>query len=53
MICPTCRSTLFEEDDQGALVCQLCGTQSQEYIAESFDAEEGMVSTVHTGNSKE
>ena len=43
MNCPSCRGTEFYEDDQGNMVCHICGTQSQEYIAESNDADDGVV----------
>lgn len=39
MICAICRSTDFEEDNQGFLYCIACGTQNEEIFAESFENE--------------
>jgi len=44
-LCPVCKSTESYEDDEGGIVCRSCGTQSQDYLPESFDADDGMETT--------
>ncbi len=45
--CVVCRGTAFYEDEQGATCCSYCGTQSQQFLQESNDAEDdaGLLST--------
>lgn len=37
MECFSCRSSSFYEDDNGNMCCNDCGTQSQDYLPETFD----------------
>ena len=38
--CINCKGSDFSKDDEeDTLCCVICGTQSQDYIAESFDIE--------------
>lgn len=39
LACPTCQSQEFYEDEQGYFYCAVCGTQSQERFAESFETD--------------
>mmetsp|Transcript_7700 Transcript_7700/g.11425 ORF Transcript_7700/g.11425 Transcript_7700/m.11425 type:complete len:677 (-) Transcript_7700:293-2323(-) len=39
MLCSICQSDSFNEDGQGFFFCSMCGTQSQDYFAESFENE--------------
>jgi hypothetical protein len=40
MLCTYCNSSEFYEDDHGNYVCKICATQSQDYIAESYEMED-------------
>jgi hypothetical protein len=47
-VCPSCKNDEFYEDEHGSFICTICQMQSQDYIPESFDVDEGMVSTFMT-----
>ena len=42
MICLVCKSTSFYEDSESTLCCRDCGFQSQDYIPESNDVQDGI-----------
>ena len=43
--CPVCQWDKCYEDEEGGIVCAACGSQSQDYVNESFDVDEGMQAT--------
>jgi hypothetical protein len=43
MLCYVCRGSDFYDDQQGSLICSLCGTASQEYLQESHDLEDEVI----------
>lgn len=47
--CPTCKWNEYYEDEQGGVVCSACGVQSQDFIKESFELEDGMEGTAIGG----
>src|SRR5690349_1458878 len=52
MLCQICQDTHFYEDGQGNMCCISCGTQSQDYLPESFDVDEGMVAARQGGRMR-
>jgi hypothetical protein len=50
--CSNCQGDRYYEDREGNIICSYCGTQSQDYIAESHEAgEEGMIYAQSLGRS--
>jgi hypothetical protein len=50
--CSNCQGDRYYEDREGNIICSYCGTQSQDYIAESHEAgEEGMIYAQNLGRS--
>lgn len=46
MICLVCKGTSFYEDSESSLCCRDCGFQSQDYIRESNDINDGLAHLV-------
>ena len=42
MICSVCQSSSFYEDHLGDMCCVVCGTQSQDYIAQSQEIDDAI-----------
>ena len=47
MLCQVCGSDAFTQDDEGLLVCDDCGVQSQEHRVEVAEDDGGGGRTVH------
>ena len=52
MHCIVCFSEEFREDENGFYFCIHCGTQTQDYFAESFETDEAPTGPIRTRRIK-
>eukprot|EP00029_Vermamoeba_vermiformis_P004313 TRINITY_DN14852_c0_g1_i1.p1 TRINITY_DN14852_c0_g1~~TRINITY_DN14852_c0_g1_i1.p1 ORF type:complete len:243 (+),score=35.75 TRINITY_DN14852_c0_g1_i1:58-786(+) len=52
MICRVCRSESFSQTEGGDYVCEICGTQSQDYANEVVEFESNITSARHVKTKK-